>query len=262
MRHYLNVYKMLLKINFSRLIAYRANFTNGIISSTGYGIFSFLLIILLTSRSPIVFGWKREELIFLMGVYNIVIGGVFHGIFSRNFDEFAETIDLGKLDGILLKPIDPQFLMSCSIIMFTQVSRFLMGIVVCAYIIITYNFPITGNGIIAFIVLSLFGIIILYSFWYGVMTLTIWNPRLSNLVDLMYHMNDLTRFPPKMFRTVKNYLFFIIPYTFIIVTPTKALLQQLTFMDTIELVFFSFFLFFLTRKFWQFALRSYTSASS
>lgn len=228
----------------------------------GYGIFSFLLIILLTSRSPVVFGWKREELIFLMGIYNIVIGGIFHGIFSRNFDEFAAIINRGQLDGILLKPIDLQFLMSCSIVMFTQASRSLMGIAVCAYIIITYHLSVTANGIMMFVILSLFGMAVLYSIWYSVMTLTVWNPSLSNLVNLMYQMNDLTRFPPKMFQTVKNYLFFIIPYTFIIVAPAKALLQRLSFFDTLGLIFFAFLFFFLSRRFWQFALRSYTSASS
>lgn len=262
MKYYLNVYKTLLKLNLSNLIAYRANFINGIVSSIGYASLSFLIVILLTSRSPIVFGWRREELIFLMGVYNIIVGGFFHGIFSRNFDEFAENIDLGKLDGILLKPIDPQFIMSCTLIGFTQISRIMIGIAVCIYITITYHIPITVGAVTTATILSVFGIGILYSLWFSVMTLTVWNPRLSNLVDLMYHMNDLTRFPPKMFQPVKNYLFFIIPYTFVIVTPTKSLLNQLTLSNIFGLLFFSLFLLYISRRFWQFALRSYTSASS
>lgn len=262
MRHYLNVYKTLLKLNFSNLIAYRANFLNALVTSICYGSLSFVLIILLTSRSPVVFGWKREELIFLMGVYNIVVGCFFHGIFARNFDQFAEIIDLGKFDGVLLKPIDPQFLMSFTMIGLTQLSRLFIGAAVCIYIIVTYNMIITLGSILTAVVLSLLGVGILYSVWFIVMTLTVWNPRLSNLVELLYHMNDLTRFPPKMFQPVTNYLFFIIPYTFIIVTPTKTLLQRLTFNDVLGLLFFSAFLLFLSRKFWLFALRSYTSASS
>lgn len=253
---------MLLKLNLSNLVAYRANFINGLVTSMSYGIFSFLLIILLTSRSPVVFGWKREELIFLMGVYNIVVGGFFHGIFSRNFDEFANAIDFGRLDGILLKPIDPQFLMSCTRVAFTQFSRLIMGVAVCLYIIITFNIKTTLSGIILFVFLSLFGIALLYSIWFSVMTLTVWNPRLSNLTVLMYNMNDLSRFPPKMYETVKNYLLFVIPYMLVIVVPTKAILQRILFQDVFWLLFFSATFFYLSRKFWQFALRSYTSASS
>ncbi len=262
MRHYWNVYKILLKLNFSTLLAYRANFINMLIGSVGYGIFSFFSIILLTSWTPVIFGWKREELIFLMGIYNIVVGGIFHMIFSLNFHYFAGAIDLGTLDGILLKPIDSQFLMSFTKIFFTQIARIIMGITVCLYIIFAFNLHVTTGGLFVFIILSLLGIAILYSVWYSVMILTIWNPRLSNLIDLMYRLNDLTRFPPQMYRTEQNYLFFIIPFTFVLVIPMKALLQKVTFVDIFLLTFFSLLFLYLTRKFWQFALRSYTSASS
>lgn len=183
-------------------------------------------------------------------------------IFSYNFNEFADTIHFGRLDQILLKPIDSQFLMTMINTAFAQLSRFIMGVCVAVYIIYTYNMTITALGLIGFFILSIFGLLILYSLWLMVMTLTIWNTRLSNLVDLLYHLNDLTRFPPKMYKPVIKYLFFIFPFTIILITPAKAVLQRLTAIDTMLLLFFSISLLFLSRRFWQFALRSYTSASS
>lgn len=262
MEHYFNIYKTLLKMNLFRLLIYRSNFFNTIVSSIAYGIFSFLYIILLTSKTPVIYDWRREELILLMAFYNIVVGGVFHTVFSYNFNEFADTIHFGRLDGVLLKPVNSQFLMSVVNIAYAQLSRFIMGVGVAIYIIYTYKITVTILGLIEFIILSAFGLLTLYSIWFMVMALTVWNTRLSNLVDLLYHLNDLVRFPPKMYKQVINYVFFIFPFTIILITPAKAILQRLTIIDVMLLIFFSLFLFFLSRKFWQFALRSYTSASS
>lgn len=262
MRHYFTVYVTLLRLNLARLLAYRGNFINSLIASIVWGTFSFIFIFLLTSKTSSIYGWTRDELILLMALYNIVIGGIFHMFFSRNFDKFSVTVHLGQLDQILLKPIDSQFLLSSLNIGFTQISRIIMGLGVAIYIINKIKLPVTLIHIGEFIALSIVGLILLYSIWFLVLTLTIWFSRLSNLVDLLYHLNDLTRFPPQMFNSIKNYAFFILPYTLILVTPTKAMLHNLTLVDTAELLFFSLTLFYLSRRFWKFALKYYTSASS
>jgi len=262
MKYYLKVYKALLRLNLARLMIYRTNFYNMLISSLGYSFLSFFSIIFLTHNNPVLFGWKREELILVMAFYNITIGGLFHMIFSHNFHFFSETIHYGRLDSVLLKPLDSQFLLSLSRIAFVQVFRILIGIGVSIYIITTYHMTVTWFGILGFIIFSFFGLIILYSIWFIVMTLTVWNSRLSNLVDLLYHLNDFARFPPEMYRFAKNYLFFVIPYTLIVIAPTKAILAKLSYLEMLATVFFTVFLFYFARKFWHHALKSYTSASS
>jgi ABC-2 type transport system permease protein len=260
MDKYIRVYKALLKMNLSQLLIYRANFFNSLISTIAYGIFSFVYVLMLTARSSVVYGWSRDELILLMALYNIVIGGFFHMVFSRNFDRFSDTIHFGRLDTILLKPIDSQFLMSTRVFSFTQVSRMLMGAAVAVYIIQKNQIIITIGQLFSFIILSLFGVILLYSIWFMVMTLTVKYTRLSNLVNLLYHLNDLSRFPSEMYRAVRNYLFFVIPYTLILVTPVSTLLRRANPLEIGELLIIALVFLFLSRKVWQFTLRSYTSA--
>lgn len=261
MRYYFSVYKTILKLNFSQLLVYRANFYNALVSGVGYTILSFLIIVLLTSKTPIVFGWKREELLFLMGIYNILVGGIFHICFSKNFNFFAQTIDLGKLDPILLKPINDRFLMSCMRVNFVNVIRIFIGLAVVIYIVFAFNIKIKLYQYVLFLSLSFFSLLLLYSIWFTVMTLTIWNTRLSNLVNLLYQLNDFSKFPPQVFYA-KNYLFFIIPYTFIIAAPTKVLLQKVNSYDIVGLIFLSLVFYLLSVSFWNFALKFYTSASS
>jgi ABC-2 type transport system permease protein len=262
MNHYIKVYKALLKLNISNLFAYRVNFINSLISSLGYGLLSFLIIILITSQTPVVFGWKREELILMMGVYNILVGGVYAGLISRNFDRFAENVDFGRLDSLLLKPISAQFLLSCKNIAYVQVVRAIMGFSVVVYMLNKLNLKVSIFQLILFLLMSVFSLVLLYSLWYLVMTLTIWNTKLSNLTDLMYRLNDLSRFPPKMYDGVKNFFIFIIPYMFIIVVPVKIILNKVEFFDIFCLIFFAIFMSYISHKFWNFALRYYTGASS
>ncbi|MDO8609466.1 MAG: ABC-2 family transporter protein [bacterium] len=261
MKQYWNVYKMLCKLNFSKLLAYRGNFINSLISSTGYGLLSFLIIVILTAQTPMVFGWKREEIILLMGVYNMLVGGVYSMFIVRNFDRFVENVDMGRLDSYLMKPIDSQFLLSFFNIAYVQIVRIIMGFTITVYMLFILHIRVSILQILLFLFLSFFSLMLLYSLWYLVMTLTIWNTKLSNLVDLMYRFNDLARFPPKMFDAVKSYFIFIIPYLFIIVTPVKVILQKVAMFDVAGLIFFSILLFYISRKFWIFALKSYTGAS-
>ena len=262
MKHFLNVYKVLLHLNFAALVAYRSNFINSAISSIGWGILSIVSIILVTSYTTSVFGWRREELLILTGAYGITIG-VFHLIFSRNFEQLAHTIHKGELDVILVKPIDSQFYVSVWRVSYTSLFRILIGIVFTLHMINQIHAELKLINVLGFFVLLVIGILLLYSLWFIVTTFTLWFTRLSNLVDFMFNVANIARFPQEMYHQLVWYVFlFLLPITLIVSTPTKVLLEKALAGDVVLVVLFSFSLFLISRKFWKFALRYYTSASS
>ncbi len=248
-------------MNFSALVAYRANLVNSIIGSTVWGTFHFISIILLTNKTRQIYGWKREEIIMLTATFSI-LWGIFHIIFSKNFQRMSRLMDLGQLDSFLLKPIDTQFLLSMSLVNFMGAFRLILGIVALYYIATLYHIPITFINIIGYITLLLCGLILIYSIWFTVLTLTIWFAGLSNLLDFLYNSSGIMRYPPDIFHSVKEYIvIFILPLLLIVSTPTKVLLHKVFLGDIIDLIFFTMVFFFISRSFWRFALRHYTSAS-
>ncbi|MCX6791944.1 MAG: ABC-2 family transporter protein [Candidatus Gottesmanbacteria bacterium] len=262
MKKYLNVYRALIHLNFSALVVYRANVINNILGSTVWGVFSLVSIILLTSRTTSVFGWTRDEILLLSGVYALFIG-IFHTLFSRNFDRLTYLIRLGMLDAILTKPVDSQFLVSTSIINFTSIIRILLGMVFTWYVIsishITVTLPLIGLFCIGIGI----GLLLLYSIWFIVATLILWYPDLSNLIEFLYSASNIGRYPREMYSHVNQFLFlFILPFTFMVIAPTKVLLTKLTLFDSFGLLLFAIVFFLGSRYFWKFALRFYTSASS
>ena len=253
---------MILRLNYVKMLTYRADFFSSSIAYTVWATFTILQILLLTSRTSHVFGWSRDELLMLAAMYNLIFS-FFYMFFSRGFNHFATTIHLGRLDGILTKPIDSQFLITCLDVTYTHVIRFVLGLVFLMYLLFKVHIVITPLLILGLIFIGALSIMLIYSFWMIVMTLTIWFPKVSNLTDLLYQVNQITKFPQEIYKGASIYLFFILfPLTIIIVSPVKYLLHTLQWSDFLVLVVSSGGLFLFSRFFWRFALRSYTSASS
>lgn len=258
---YLRVYKALLRLNLVKFFTYRADLTSSIIAHTIWASFTIIQMLLLTSKTSHIFGWSRTELLILAGMYNLTYS-FFYMFFSRGFNNFSTTIHFGRLDGILTKPIDSQFLMTNLYITYTHLIRTVVGGGFLIYLVISRHIAVTPLIIIGTLLLIFFSIMIIYSVWMLVMTLTIWFPKLSNLTDLMYQVNQITKFPQKIYQGASIYLFFtLLPLTLVIVTPTKFLLQKAFTGDVLLLASFAIGLFFASRLFWRFALRFYTSAS-
>jgi ABC-2 type transport system permease protein len=96
----------------------------------------------------------------------------------------------------------------------------------------------------------------------SVMTFLIWHSKLSNLTDLLYEGHNVSKYPQEIYKGASEFIFFaLFPLTLVVVIPAKALIHKLVFTDIIWPFFFAVVMFFIARKFWKFALRSYTSAS-
>jgi len=243
------------------MIAFRANFVYGVFSNLLWACAHIVIIFLLTAKTSSVYGWSRSDLIILVASSNLLLG-VFYFLFSRSLHDFSETINLGKLDSILSKPVDSQFLLSLSYASYYSLSRVILGVAVISIVIVQSHMQITIMNVLGFVLLLSFGLVLQYAIWFGLITLTIWFTTLSNLVDLLYESNDIPRFPQEMYKGGREIIFLLVfPFTLILTVPVRALLTRVSIWDVVGLLAFSSILFLLSRKFFKFALRSYTSAS-
>ncbi len=262
MKKYLRVYLRLIQLNFSALVVYRGNFASDIFASLFWGIFSVISMFLLTLRVTTVYTWSKEELMVLTGVYSIVIG-IFHIIFSGNFRRFSRVVHLGQLDGILLKPIDSQFLLSFHIINYATIPRFLGGILFVIYFLRRIGISLNLFDVAMFSIFTCIGILLLYSVWYLLVTITIWQSHLSNITDFLFDFTSSAKYPKEMYLDIKQIVIFVfVPLTLVVTTPTKIFLHKVSISDMIWTSILAAVFFIASRKFWKFALKFYTSASS
>ena len=262
MRRYLKIYLLIIRINYHRALANRGDFVSGLFGSLAWGVFSIVAVYILSARTTSVYGWTRNELYILMGVFNIIMGGMFRSINALNFDKMSSIIQHGDLDSYLTKPISSQFMISFLEVQTYGIVRVFIAVIFTLFMINQSHIPITFLSVFSFMILAVFGFITIYSFWFLTMTILIWYPDLHNLSELLYTSDNMTRYPPQVLPAMRALLFyFFFPLTFVVSIPAKALLQKLNVSDVLLLVGFATGLLFLSRKFWKFALRYYTSAS-
>jgi ABC-2 type transport system permease protein len=262
MKRYFKIYLLIIKLNYYKTLHHRAEFLTGTLGALMWGIFNITLIYILSSRSSVIFGWSRAELFVLIGVFNIIVGSTFRLICAENFDRFSSNIQHGDLDSWLVKPIDSQFMLSFLYMKFHNLVRLSLAIIFTIYMLYLAQVTASIFTIMQFIVFSFVGLAIIYSFWYLVMTFAIWFPDLHNLTEILYTTDSLTRYPPQvLWKTGVFLLLVFLPYTLVVSVPTKILLNKATFLDIFILLTTAITLTLLSRTFWKFALRYYTSAS-
>lgn len=260
MRRYLSVYRQTMALNWNRLTAYRKSVLSAMVSSVTWGLFSLATIVFLTGRTESAFGWSRDEIVLLTGAYSVLIA-VFHTLFSRNFETFSWLISHGELDTYLVKPIDAQFAVTTRFINYMSLSRIVIGGGCMAYVLGRIGVPVDARTVMWSIVLFAAGLAVLYDIWFMAITAIVWFPRLQNIVDLMYLVSGLARFPREMSQPVLRYvLVFLLPLTFIITAPVKAILMRPAPTDAAWLIGFAFALSVAARWFWKRALIRYESA--
>lgn len=262
MKRYIKVYLKLLQVNFSLFIMYRANFILGVFSSLLWGAFSVIVMLLLTSKSSTIYGWTRSELLLLTALVNVILG-VYRMVFSRNFGRFVSIVHLGELDSVLLKPIDSQFQLSFWYMNFPTIARVSCGAIFAMYLIAQNHIFVGVEQMVLFFIFVFFGLLFLYSITYLLLTLTIWYPRLSNILDFTEISTTIIRYPQEMYRETVWFVFFILlPISLIVSAPTKILLNRGNLSDMFLIAIVGIVFFVISRMFWKFALRFYTSSSA
>jgi ABC-2 type transport system permease protein len=172
-------------------------------------------------------------------------------------------INLGTLDGLLLKPIDSQFYIASRRIRLLYVVRLVLGIGICIFIANNKDLHMTPGSIIYGSVLLIIGALCLFPLIFSIATLAIKYPRLDGLIDMTYSFRNAMQYTPEMFQKFHPATFvLLLPYLLIASIPTKALLGKSTLIDTITLCGMTVGALLFSRLLWNYALRHYTSASS
>lgn len=105
------------------------------------------------------------------------------------------------------------------------------------------------------------GMVIFYSLLMILITLAFWFVEVGNIMELIYTFFEAGRFPVTAFPTwVRIVLTFIVPIAFITTVPAQAVLGWLRPEGVLTGLLIAVILFGISRSFWRYALRHYTSA--
>ncbi|WP_066381433.1 MULTISPECIES: ABC transporter permease [unclassified Anabaena] len=257
-------YWQVLKLFWSAAIAaeleYRVNFLIATLSSLGnlagsvFGLFLFY-------RTGYTFtGWSWQAALVVLGIFTLLQG--FSATFlSPNLNRIVRHVQEGTLDFILLKPIRSQFWLSTYTLSPWGIPDLVFGSMIIGYA--GQRLGLRLENYLVSIVPLFCGLVILYSLWFMLGATSIWFVKIYNVTEVLRGLVEAGRYPIVAYPAAYRFFFtFIVPVTFLTTVPAEVMLGRVEINWLIGAALLAVALFWLSTRFWRFALRFYTSASS
>lgn len=241
---------------------YRADFVlEGVIALLWLGVALVPLQVIYAARESVA-GWTWGEALVVMGWFTAV-KAILEGAVSPSLTAVVEHVRKGTLDFVLIKPADAQFLVSTAKFEPWKSVDLLGAVAIVAYAFHTLGrVPALHNVAIAVVLLGV-AVLVLYSLWILVVSLSFYVVRVDNLSYLFGSILDAGRWPVQVFRGALRFIFtFIFPLALLTTYPAMALLGTLEGSTALWACVGGALFAGVARLVWLRALGSYTSASS
>ena len=149
-------------------------------------------------RTNAIAGWNEPQYFFFVGCF-FAMNGLIEMLFLDNCNEFAELVRTGDLDGLLLKPIDEQFLITCRRIDWGTAPNILMGSILMLIALVQMHWHFDVLRISTFLVTVVCGTAIAYSFMLLLTSISVWMVRNQSLMEMWWLFSSVARYPKEIF---------------------------------------------------------------
>jgi ABC-2 type transport system permease protein len=263
-RRYIDIYSIMLRNSLIREMSFKANFLLWMIVEVLWFCGQIVFFSIIFGQVDRIGDWTKWEVVLLVGTHQM-IAQLFQGFFFVNVANIPELVRTGRLDSLLVLPIDSQFAVSTKQFgLDSMINAALGGVVVCVSL---SQLGIVPNpmSILLYLTALGFGVAVHYSIMLSLAAVSFWIVRAQGLVYGYFNFLNIARYPDVIFPRIFRFVFgWIIPVVIIANIPARLLIKPLGQPGwlMLHLVVASTIIFWLSRFFWRFALRHYSSASS
>ena len=264
MKKYWIVYKLLFRNSLIREMAFRANFLLWVVTELLWFLGQIVFVDVLFLYTDTIGDWTKWEVVALIGTHQI-ISQVFQAFFYVNLANLPELIRTGRLDLMLLLPMDAQFAVSTRQFGMDNVVNAGVGVAFVAFSLHKLGLVPGAAQFFCYAVAVGLGAAIHYSIMFSLASLSFWIVRAQGLIYGYYNLMNVARYPDQVFGGVFKFLFtWLIPVIVVANAPARILVRSLSqpYLPLFQLAAVSLLAVTLSRLFWVFALRRYSSASS
>jgi ABC-2 type transport system permease protein len=275
---YLGVFLTFARNSLIRDMTFRANFIIETISSFSWAVMNlgfYALVYNLMEREgrSDIAGWTQYQF-FVFIATTILVNSLVEAFFMENAEELSEMTRTGGLDFVLLKPMDPQFLVSVKKVSWSSFGKLLLAAGLLAYSLPKIDgLHITAVQVVLYLLYVVSGTLILYSIMIALAATSIWLGRNQSLYDFWFYITNFSRYPMEIYQgpygtPLRRVFTFLIPVLVVINVPAAIMAKPLTAEGSGRVMLAVFALFAtvasLAMSRWIFmrALSSYRSASS
>lgn len=262
LKKYLSLYWAFFRASFAADIEYRMNFVTRIVTDIFWycaQIISFEVIFSFTNQ---VGSWTLPQARVFLGIL-FVVDAFTMILFQENLDHFSEKVRKGELDLLLAKPINSQFIISCQRIGTAMIANLVMGLGWLIWSLNHLDGGIHWGRFLWLLILVPSGVSIFYLFRFVFAASAVLFTRAENLQYLWYQLYRLGTRPDTIYVPWLKYtVLTILPVGLIASVPARAVLNPPNFPLFLWTIFVAVFCLWMSRIFWNYVIRNYSSASS
>lgn len=264
MRRYLEVYWIMLRNSLIREMTFKANFLLWMFVELLWFMGQIVFVEVLFQYVDQIGTWTKWEVVLLIGTHQL-IAQLFQAFFYLNIANLPELVRTGRLDFILLLPMDAQFAISTPRFGFDNLVNALVGVGIVGFALSKLAISPSLSGLLLYAMAVILGIAIHYSVMFTLATLSFWIVRAQGLIYGYYNLFNIARYPETVFKGLFKFIFsWFIPVIIVANIPAKMLVRSLEnpWLLMSQLLGATVLVVTASRRLWKFALYRYSSASS
>lgn len=264
LRRYADVYAIMFRNSLIREMNFKANFILWMGVELLWFMGQLVFIEVIFGYVERIGDWTKWEVVLLVGTHQ-VISQIFQAFFYANLANLPELVRTGRLDFLLLQPLDSQFAVSVKQFGMDNMVNALVGVGFIVTALIKLSVVPTVAQIFLFIVGVALGVMIHYCVFLSLATASFWIVRAQGLIYGYYSIFNLGRYPDVIFRGLFKFVFsWIIPVIVVSNIPSRILVRAADSPGPLilQLLGATVLVMVAIRLFWRLAVRRYSSASS
>jgi ABC-2 type transport system permease protein len=267
--HYVRVFATFLRNAAVREMTFRGNLAVTILTRAFYFVAQLTLFEIIYRQVVSIDDWGREEYFAFMAT-GMLINSLVEAFFMPNCAEFSELIRTGNLDFVLLKPIDPQFLVSFQKMDLAMLNQVVLALALLGYSLLKIGSPIDPVRLVMYGLFVAIGVTFFYSLMLSLAATSVWFGRNTGLYDFWFYVTIFARYPRGIYggspagEALQFGFSYLVPILLVVTVPARVLLAKALDPSWLTLVAVAAAVAGLavSRAVFQWSLRSYRSASS
>jgi len=263
LKRYLTIYAALWKNSIVREMGFKTNFLLWIVVEMLWFALQLSFFAVIYTHTDRIGTWTKWQVVMLLGASHF-IQQIFTAIFLTNCTQLSELIRTGKLDFMLLLPVNTRFMISFRQVDLGGFVNAASAVAVMIYAGQQLRLSPGWEPIVGFALLAAVGILIHYSLMFLLASVSFWTVRAQGIVWGYYNLFNIARLPDEAFHGLfKAFFTFALPMLLIANVPVKLLVQKLgSPLEMLLLLGMAVVCLLSSEAVWRVSVRHYTSASS
>lgn len=258
---YLSLYKALFKASVQADLEYRANFATRILTDIFWYLAQIITFETIFSHTEKIGDWDLSQMRVFLGIL-FVVDAFYMILFSDNLDRMTDKVRKGDMDLLLAKPVNSQFMMSLQRTSSALIGNLIIGLSWLSWSLANLN-NLEPVRLLWLALLIPCGLICLYAIRFMFAATAVIFTKSDNLQYVWYQIYKLGMRPDSIyFPWLKFILLTVFPVSVVASVPARSVLEPANYLLFLWIPVLAFLLLKTSHRFWNFALKHYSSASS